>query len=258
MIPLGIRVTLLTDGFCVPALRAGLEVCGFHDRCRIIGLPAHPIAASWNGAEWRAWLDREVGTATHLLALERVGPSHTLASVADVHRSLFAAEVPEHHRNCCQTMRGRDITASMSPVHVLFEEFLRSEVTTIGIGDGGNEIGMGRLPWSLLQKNIPRGGLIACRTATRHLIVAGISNWGAYGLATGICHLRGEDFVAFCNIDLERRILDSMVAAGLVDGVSGCRSASVDGLSFADYASLLADVAKIDSITDRNSSGPSR
>ncbi len=40
-------------------------------------------------------------------------------------------------------MRGIDITESTSPAHWLFEDDGRP--TTIGIGDGGNEIGMGKI-----------------------------------------------------------------------------------------------------------------
>ena len=35
------------------------------------------------------------------------------------------------------------------------------------------------------------GDLIHCRVPTDHLIVAGVSNWGAYALAAGIYVLRG-------------------------------------------------------------------
>src|SRR5205807_1527308 len=62
---------------------------------------------------------------------------------------------------------------------------------TIGVGDGGNEIGMGKIPWDVIRRNVPNGGLIACRVPTDYLIVAGVSNWGAYALAAGVALLRG-------------------------------------------------------------------
>ncbi|MDB5308061.1 MAG: hypothetical protein JWO38_2263 [Gemmataceae bacterium] len=109
--------------------------------------------------------------------------------------------------------------------------------TTIGIGDGGNEIGMGKIPHETIVKNIPNGDLIHCRVPTDHLIVAGVSNWGAYALAAGVYVLRGvtpppELFDA----DREREILEVMVREGpLVDGVTGKQTATVDGLSWDDY-----------------------
>ena len=44
---------------------------------------------------------------------------------------------------------------------------------------------MGKIPWEVIRRNIPGGGLVACRVPTDHLIVCGVSNWGAYGLAAG-------------------------------------------------------------------------
>ena len=55
-------------------------------------------------------------------------------------------------------MRGRDVTAYMSPAHLLFVPEVkawRPDVKTIGIGDGGNEIGMGKIPWDVIRRNIP-------------------------------------------------------------------------------------------------------
>src|SRR5439155_719155 len=85
--------------------------------------------------------------------------------------AVFLDQVPPEHQDRCHTMRGRDITTNMSPAHWLFEAPARRGVATIGIGDGGNEIGMGRIPWDIIQRNIPNGGLVACRTATEQLIV---------------------------------------------------------------------------------------
>ena len=103
---------------------------------------------------------------THLIALERVGPSRA---------------------GRCYSMRGRDITDHMAPAHRLFEkERGHTALTTIGIGDGGNEIGMGKIPSDVIGRNIPNGELIACRVPTDHLIVCGVSNWGAYALAAGV------------------------------------------------------------------------
>jgi hypothetical protein len=146
-------------------------------------------------------------------------------------------------------MRGRDITAKMSPAHLLFEHEARQEprLTTIGIGDGGNEIGMGKVAWEVVRRNIPGGARVACRTATDHLIVCGISNWGAYGLAAGVRLLRGYEPTAdVFDVEKERDILEFMVKSGpLVDGVLGRPCVSVDGQPFERYAEPLRRLAQI-------------
>ena len=107
-------------------------------------------------------------------------------------------------------------------------------MTTIGIGDGGNEIGMGKIPHETIVANIPNGDLIHCRVPTDHLIVAGVSNWGAYALAAGVYVLnkvrnRGRSLRART---ASGTFSKSMVRDGLlVDGVTGQQTATVDGLT---------------------------
>src|SRR5262249_31111040 len=121
------------------------------------------------------------------------------------------------------------------------------KITTIGIGDGGNEIGMGKIPWHVIRRNIPGGGLVACRVPTDHLIACGVSNWGAYGLAAGVALLRGERLEAqLFDVERERELLRIIVERGpLVDGITGQPTVTVDGLSFESYAEPLRQIGKI-------------
>ena len=139
-------------------------------------------------------------------------------------------------------MRGRDITRShLSDSTRRCTEPPTAGGTTIGIGDGGNEIGMGKIPHETIVKNIPNGDLIHCRVPTDHLIVAGVSNWGAYALAAGVYVLRGVKPPAdLFDPDREREILEVMVREGpLVDGVTGKQTATVDGLTWDEYVKPL-------------------
>jgi hypothetical protein len=255
LVPLGIRVVLATDGFCARALEIGLSTSGLRKQVPLVTLPSLEKAGSMSVTDyWQEFADR-AGPLSHLIALERVGPSHAPESlktqpgsrVSDLEQ--FLAEVPTEHYDRCHTMRGRDITTTMSPAHRLFEVTAKLEpaLPTIGIGDGGNEIGMGKIPWDIIRRNIPGGGIVACRIPTDYLIVCGISNWGAYGLATGVRLIRGAapDPDLF-NLDREKELLEVMVERGpLVDGVSGLPTVSVDGLPFERYAEPLAKLAAI-------------
>jgi len=243
LLPLGIQVILQTDSFCAHALQVGLEECGVRSTVPVVSFaPGEPATC--------------VGS-THLIALERCGPSHDLQSLQaqlgtdrDPRRcEEFLSKVPEDHQNRYHTMRGFDVTEMMSPAHVGFEAARKAapHITTIGIGDGGNEIGMGKIPWDVIRRNIPGGGLIACRVPTDYLIVAGVSNWGAYALAAGVALLRGRPLgSAFFDVGREREILRVMVEKGpLVDGVTGKFSISVDGLTFEEYAEPLRRLAAL-------------
>lgn len=146
------------------------------------------------------------------------------------------------------SMRGRDITDVTNPVD---EYFLRPRANgraeTIGIGDGGNEIGMGKVPHETVVKNIPNGDQIHCRVPTDHLIVAGVSNWGAYALSAALYVLRGEKPpVDLFDPNRERQILEVMVNEGpLVDGVTGKQTATVDGLTWDEYTKPLVRIREI-------------
>jgi D-glutamate cyclase len=263
---LGVNVLVASDPFCRPALQAGLKLCDGGAKVAVVDIPEREDQGRSGGEWWEvrahtppAPLPREEGgetkpRPTHVLALERVGPSHTAASIlaqpgAD-ERTLqrFLEAVPEADRGRCHTMRGVDITVDLRDAAVLFEcGPTDREVVTIGIGDGGNEIGMGKVPWEVIRRNIPRGAVIACRVATDHLIVAGVSNWGAYALAAGVALLRGyAPSENWFDIEKERRILTEMVEQGpLVDGVKGLPSISVDGLEFEEYIEPLRRMAAI-------------
>jgi hypothetical protein len=265
LVPRGFRIVLVTDAFCTNALQAGLEMAGLAGQVPLITLPDFAHSQDMGPTEYWNEFYRQTGPLTHLLAVERVGPNYTVASLLaqgeeddQVKRQEdFEREVPADQRDRCFSMRGRDITANMSPAHWLLEaaKQMQPGIVTIGIGDGGNELGMGKIPWNVIRRNIPRGGLVACRVPVDHLIVCGISNWGAYGLAAGVivdptlrvrssgeCGLQSELF----DIEREREFLQEMVRKGpLVDGVSGLQQATVDGLEFARYAEALTKLARI-------------
>ena len=146
-------------------------------------------------------------------------------------------------------MSGRDLTQYTSPAHLLFEEAPRHEppFVTLGIGDGGNEIGMGKIPWDVIRRNIRGGAKIACRVPVDHLIVAGVSNWGAYALAAGVRLLRGAPFDAeLFSVERERQLLQMMIDFGpLVDGMTKQKTATVDGLSWEQYAAPLEQIGAL-------------
>jgi hypothetical protein len=235
LIPLGADVQIAAEDYVVPALRAGLEVCGLERAVPVLEMP-------------RSGRD-PVGfrPLSHLIAVERVGPGHTSESVAAQREVMqedlkaFEQTAPKLESGRPRSMRGRDLSEWVAPAHRLFEEAASQRITTIGIGDGGNEIGMGKIRWACIARNIAQGGLIACRVPTDHLIVAGVSNWGAYALAAGVSHLLGRVSGGLFDPDEERRILAAMVERGpLVDGRTAERLVQVDGLPFEQTAQVLA------------------
>lgn len=256
LVPLGVRVALLTDDYCARALAAGVAACALQKYVPVYALPTQRQARGMAPADYRRYVlsSLSIGAPTHLLAIERVGPSHTLESLqaqllgegalGQTYLDFLDA-VPQESQDRSHTMRGCDVTEMTSPAHWLFEPGRGERAyVTLGIGDGGNEIGMGKVSWEVIHRNIPDGGRVACRVPTDHLIVCGISNWGAYALAAGVALLRRRPLDArLFDGALQRKLLEIMVARGpLVDGVLGRPVASVDGLPWERYAAVLAQV----------------
>jgi hypothetical protein len=200
-----------------------------------------------------AWVEsffQQYTALTHLVSIERVGPSHTLESLmrqprsGPLPREAFVCEVPGESRNVCHNMRGLPVDAHTAKAHRLFEAAAARStpgrsITTIGVGDGGNEIGMGQVPWELLTRAIATGpaGRVACRIATDYTLLAGISNWGAYALAAGCCAVRGRrELLRPWTAQQHRRLIETLVRdAHAIDGLTRRAEPTVDGLSLDVY-----------------------
>lgn len=217
---LGIETLLLTDEFCRKAMEIGLQASGLGKKSLV-----RTVAGQRQSDGQPYWIANSGRSPTHLLALERVGPGRD---------------------GRCRNMRDRDVSEEMAPAHLLFED-AASGLTTIGIGDGGNEIGMGKIAAEMIARNIPHGERIACRVPTDHLIVAGVSNWGAYALAAGVAALRRQRLPAsLFDVEAERELLRVMVEQGpLVDGVTARQTVTVDGLTFDEYAEPLRRIGEL-------------
>jgi hypothetical protein len=105
---------------------------------------------------------------------------------------------------------------------------------SIGVGDGGNEIGMGGVATYI---NEELGHASACATATDHLVLADVSNWGAYGLLAYLSRLSDRDLLP--TNDEARSALEIMASMGAVNAASGLPEPAVDGFTSDEEAALL-------------------
>lgn len=117
-------------------------------------------------------------------------------------------------------MHGADISQYTAKIDVLFD-FPK----TIGVGDGGNEIGMGKI-YDAVAKTVKNGEKIASITDTTYLVVSTVSNWGVYGLLAYLSQFEGELL-----LKNEDDILKKAVQAGAVDSSSTQCELKVDGIS---------------------------
>lgn len=99
-------------------------------------------------------------------------------------------------------------------------------IVTVGIGDGGNELGMGNATEAIVRY-LKNGDIVAPVTKVDHLVVSCISNWGALGMAACIAAAANRVEV-FDHIDIVR-ITDALVNAGAIDGLTAYVDPKNDG-----------------------------
>ena len=225
----GAACRLLTDAPCASACRVSLDAAGLDavplDVAAIGGHradctanctpdPAADVTATWrrHGVTWA-------------IAIERCGTT-----------------AEGRPRN----MRGQDLSSFTAPLDAVFSA---GPWRTIGIADGGNELGMGSLPPGLVAAHVPFGAAIACVTPADHLVMAGVSHWGAYALIAALGVIR-EDWrrAALDSLDAatDRTIVEALVARGpAVDGVTLGQTATIDGLDMATHGRKLAAVRAV-------------
>jgi hypothetical protein len=236
---LGARVSYVTDPQNVPVLEAVLKTLDEPVDVEVYG-ERGDVAASML-ARLRP---------THLVAVERPGRTA---------------------RGQYLSMRGHDVTPWNRPIDELFVLAMRvrraterpgggrprpSSATghhpaalprphryesavrpvTIGVGDGGNEIGMGNVRARLVRERSPLAR-IASVVHVHHLVVGGTSNWGAYGLVAALAREVGRDLLHAPS--LEARLIEACVRAGAIDGITRQAEPTVDGLDVSAHAAVV-------------------
>ena len=201
---LGNEVAYVTDELSATAVRAiaGHEVIEF------------PIANHFESAKFANELV-QAQSPTALIAIERAG------LVGD-----------GTYRN----FRGVDFTPYNAKIDHLFDQHPYS----VGIGDGGNEIGMGNLQSvipTIEHEFLPKN---PCVTTTTELIIASCSNWGGYGLVAALSLMNSVKLLP--SVEEGKQMVRDVVAAGAVEGMSGERKEWVDNRDLDGDAACLRDL----------------
>ena len=203
---LGRRVAYVTDEFTAPVLRDWAGDSG------VVEFPIGDVAASQAHA-------KDV--------LERLKPS-LLISIERCGRNEDDAYL---------NMRSRDISPYTARVDYLFD----GSVPSVGIGDGGNEIGMGNL-LDVIPSVESLPDTPAVSTVDR-LVIASVSNWGGYGLVAALSQLSGKNLLP--SVERETRMIRAMVEAGAVDGTTGDAVPTVDNFTTEENGALLARLHRL-------------
>ena len=204
---LGRQVSYVTDSYTAPVLRDWIG-----DEAEVVDFPI-------------AGVDTSRKTASALLS--RLNPA-LLISIERAGRTKDDTYL---------NMRDVDITPQTARVDYLFEPGIPS----VGIGDGGNEIGMGNLVEVIpTVDRLPQNPAVA---RVDRLVIASVSNWGGYGLVTALSSLAGNNLLP--TVEHETRLIRRMVEIGVVDGTTGNALPTVDAFSTEENGEVLMQLQRL-------------
>lgn len=133
-------------------------------------------------------------------------------------------------------MKGFDYSEGYARVDIVVNQAMQLGIPTVGIGDGGNEIGMSMVS-DAVRNFIPYGDQCQCgcgggilsTVKTDMLITSAVSNWGCYALCA-VLALMENRFDLIHTTESEIKMLGVAINSDNVDGVTGKLSMTVDGL----------------------------
>ena len=160
--------------------------------------------------------------------------------------ALIAVEaLGPNNKGVAHSLRGIDLTPWNVPFYHMFDMANQKGVLTIGIGDGGNEIGCG-LIYENARKILKYGMLCQCPckngvatvTETDVLVLGGTSNWGAYGIEACLSILLRNPSSIHTPKE-EAKSLKSCIDAGARDGPTGSSDLMVDAIPLETNKALI-------------------
>ncbi|MBN8999728.1 MAG: DUF4392 domain-containing protein, partial [Rhizobiales bacterium] len=152
--------------------------------------------------------------------------------------ALIAVEMPSIAADgFAHTAGGRAIVHEhLAKAHHFFEVAAERGVLRVGLGDGGNEMGMGNMR-EALAKIASVGSVIAAATDSDVPVVGASSNWAAYAIGICIEAIHGSTAVNR-SIDLPA-IIRRCAEEGAIDGYSVRPEAKVDGTPLALNTAII-------------------
>jgi len=220
----GLRSVILTDEELVGEVEATCRGAGYKtfDVERAMTVPKGRGIAVVGVSK-----DADVARRDVSALLDRLRP----AFVAGVERPSANAKGEYHN------LRGLNMTAITGKTDCLFEEARRRKIVTIGVGDGGNELGYGAIERAVeavrprgARCQCPCGGTVASHTAADVVVHAAVSNWGVYGIIACLAVML-DDPKVLPEAGVIARAATSAAAAGSDDGRLGWVDPGADGVA---------------------------
>lgn len=219
---LGAKVIICTEGTNVPRMALLCQAVGL--RPKILKNGDKPTLHATEVGILEAPRDLEKAQTHAVATIEMIQPT-----------ALVFVERPSMNRKrIWHNSMLYDVTPIVGKADFLAEEAEKRGILTIGIGDGGNEVGMGLIEKEI-REIIPAfsscrcecGGGAAAATSTDVLVVGSTGNWAIYAIEATLAAGIGYPEVLH-DTTVEKRLQEASVRAGLINPSSGLAHAWVD------------------------------
>jgi len=202
----GVETEIWTDSFCIDAISACASEIGFHPE--------------------------KVKIPENCKILDSYSPQAI----------IFTERLGRAADGRYYNMRKKDISCWTPSIDGLAIASERRGIITVGIGDGGNEVGMGNFMQELYGI-LPEYKTCLSVVRTDIAIPVDVSNWGCYALVAAMSYVwgiwRGH------RDDDERAMLETLRSFGVVDGISMKPELSVDGFPLPVHESVISKLHNI-------------
>lgn len=190
------------------------------------------------------WNERVVKACCQVMEVDEVLVTDEGSSVLDKRPDLVVF-VERLGRACdgrYYNMRGEDISNCTAPLDGIAGLAMEKDIPVLAIGDGGNEAGMACL-MPRMGEALPEFRRFLSTVPSTVAVPVDVSNWGAYALAC-LLSCRVGKWLGH-SPEEERAMLEAMVAAGAVDGVTGRNELSVDGLGISEHMKVVEKLREV-------------
>lgn len=202
----GAEAEIWTDDLCVDAIRACADAAGFPEE--------------------------------NVIAVDRFDKLDSYSPDAVVFTERLGRAADGKFYN----MRSEDISAWTAALDWISVLCSRKNIFTVGIGDGGNEVGMGNLVSEICDI---RPDFRKCLSVIRTdvTIPVDVSNWGCYALSAALSYIWRE-WLGPCKNE-ERSMLEALIKKKAVDGISKKTELTVDGFEIEVQEAVISQLYEI-------------
>lgn len=221
---------IVTEKSSVPKMKSMMEAVGFRvrDYEKLGSVPRRASVVGFTTDKNQAGKEAEELVSkispSSVIAIEKASPNRV---------GVFHSGV------------GVDVSPVSAKVDRLIEAAKNSGISTIGVGDAGNEIGMGCIE-ETVRKLLPTGSDCGCpchqgvasSVSTDSLMVTGTSNWGGPAIEALLAfHFKAKELLH--DAETELRMIKTAASLGYIDPASGFADPGVDAIPASVHAAMI-------------------